>query len=57
MVYNRVSSGRSAGRLARTVRVREVGGSSPLAPTFHEADGFLSISLFYFLPQGLLLIK
>ena len=31
--YNRDSSGRSADRLARTVRVREVGGSNPLAPT------------------------
>ena len=29
----RMSSGRSAVRLARTVRVREVGGSNPLAPT------------------------
>ena len=26
-------TGRSADRLARTVRVREVGGSNPLAPT------------------------
>ena len=33
MVYNHGRSGRSAVRLARTVRVREVGGSSPLAPT------------------------
>jgi hypothetical protein len=29
----RISTGRSADRLARTVRVREVGGSNPLAPT------------------------
>ena len=33
MGYNGLPSGRSAVRLARTVRVREVGGSNPLAPT------------------------
>ena len=32
----RNNSGRSAARSARTVRVREVGGSNPPAPTKHN---------------------
>ena len=32
--YNLARSGRGAARLARTVRVGEVGGSNPLAPTY-----------------------
>ena len=36
--YNHVCSGRSAARLARTVRVGEVGGSNPLAPTPNQTE-------------------
>ena len=37
-------SGRGAVRLARTVRVGEVGGSNPLAPTNEK----VALPLFYF---------
>ncbi len=36
--YNLLSAGRGSARIERTVRVREVGGSNPPAPTRNSPD-------------------